>query len=143
VCIGKETQIRPFSLLDARNGRIAIGSYCSLNDYCVIYGMGDVIVGDNVRIATHTVIVSGNHNFENINIPIRLQGVKVAPIIIEDDVWIGAHVCILSGVRIGTGSVIGAGAIVTKSIPAMSIAVGNPARVVSTRLRGESRYGIL
>ena len=60
------------------------------------------------------------------------KSVKRAPIVIEDDVWMGAHCIVLKGVRIGARSVIGAGSVVTKDIPSDSIAVGNPARVVRT-----------
>ena len=62
----------------------------------------------------------------------------LAPVIIEDDVWIGARAIILPGVIIGKGSVIGAGAVVAKSIPPYSVAVGNPARVVKTRTDKEN-----
>lgn len=64
----------------------------------------------------------------------RKQGMtEIRPVHIEDDVWIGARVCILPGVTIGKGSVIGACAVVSKSIPPYSVAVGNPAKVVKTR----------
>jgi maltose O-acetyltransferase len=64
----------------------------------------------------------------------RLQGIKKAqPVSIEDDVWIGARVIILPGVRIGQGSIIGAGAVVAKNIPSYSICVGNPARIIRSR----------
>lgn len=58
---------------------------------------------------------------------------EIKPVIIEDNVWIGARVCILPGVTIGEGSVIGACAVVPKSVPPYSVVIGNPARVVKTR----------
>jgi acetyltransferase-like isoleucine patch superfamily enzyme len=133
VQIDAYSQIRPFTLLDARHGMIRIGQHCSLNDYCVLYGMGDITIGSDVRIATHTIIVAGNHNFDNPDQLIRLQGVKDLPCVIQDDVWIGANVTILGGTTIGTGSVIGAGAVVTKDIPPRAIAVGSPAKVIKSR----------
>jgi maltose O-acetyltransferase len=64
----------------------------------------------------------------------RKQGeTEVLPVIIEDDVWLGARVLLLPGARVGSGSVIGAGAVVSGEIPPMSVAVGNPARVVKRR----------
>ena len=64
----------------------------------------------------------------------RLQGYAEAiPVVIEDDVWVGARVIVLPGIRIGKGSVIGAGAIVTKDVPPFSICVGNPARIIRSR----------
>ncbi|HMG07758.1 MAG TPA: DapH/DapD/GlmU-related protein [Mucilaginibacter sp.] len=62
--------------------------------------------------------------------PIRLQKVTTAPIVIEDEAWIGANAVLTAGVTIGKHSVIAGGAVVTKSIPAYCVAVGNPARVI-------------
>lgn len=133
VSIGSKSSIREYVLLDAREGRIDIGSNCSVNDYCVLYGHGGLTIGDDVRMATHTVVVAADHRFSDPNVLIREQGVDAKPITIGDDVWIGANVCILAGVEIGHGAVIGAGAVVSESIEPMSIAVGNPARVVKKR----------
>ena len=133
VAIGSNSSIREYVLLDARGGRIQIGSNCSVNDYCVIYGHGGVTVGDDVRMATHSGIVAADHRFDDPNVPIREQEVEPKPISIGDDVWIGANACILGGVEIGRGSVIGAGAVVAESLEPFSVAVGNPARVVKKR----------
>ncbi len=133
VSVGNNCQIHSYSLLDARDGYISIGDNCSINDYCVLYGMGGLEIGNDVRIATHTVMVSANHIFSDTSKPIRAQGIEKMKIIIHDDVWIAANVCILGGIEIGKGSVIGAGAVVTKSIPPMSVAVGNPAKIIKQR----------
>jgi acetyltransferase-like isoleucine patch superfamily enzyme len=138
VRIGDHTIIHHHVLLDAVPGTIQIGKNCSVNDYCVVYGMGGVTIGNGVRIATHTVIVSGNHNFEN-DAPIRMQGVSTAPIAIHDDVWIAANVTILAGVEIGRGAVIGAGSVVNRSVPEMSVAVGVPAAVIRKRSSARDR----
>ena len=77
------------------------------------------------------VVVSGlNHNYKDTTYTISKQGVYTSPIIIEDDVWIGANAVITAGVTIGKHCVIGAGSIVTKDIPDYSVAVGNPARII-------------
>ncbi len=133
VSVGPKSSIRDYVLLDARDGSITIGSNCSVNDFCVFYGHGGLTIGNDVRIATHTVIVAADHNFSDPDRLIREQGVEAKPITIGDDVWIGANACILGGVEIGRGSVIGAGSVVTQSVPPMSIAVGNPAKVVKQR----------
>lgn len=133
VSIGAKSSIREYVLLDARDGRIEIGSNCSVNDYCVLYGHGGLTIGNDVRMATHTVIVAADHKFDDPDVLIREQGVDPKPITIGDDVWIGANVCILGGVEIGRGSVIGAGSVVAESIEPMAIALGNPARVVKKR----------
>ncbi|MCK7515996.1 MAG: acyltransferase [Desulfobacterales bacterium] len=72
-------------------------------------GDGGLTIGNNVRIAAHTVIIPANHVFDDVNIPIRKQGLSKKGIVIEDDVWIGSGVKILDGVVIGKGCVIGAG----------------------------------
>lgn len=110
---------------------IKIGARSELGQGCVIYGgteLGsDVLMGPGVRIITR------NHNYNDLSRPINVQGERFAPVVIGDDVWIGANVVILPGVLVGSHSVIGAGSIVTKSIPEYSIAGGNPARVIRRR----------
>ena len=78
------------------------------------------------------ITVSGlNHLYEDVQRrPIHAQGVSTAPIVIEDNSWIGANVVVVAGVTIGKHAVIAAGSIVTKDIPPYSVAVGNPARVI-------------
>jgi len=91
-------------------------------------GLG-VIIGNDVMMAPDS-----NHRFDSLDVPIGQQGaLPIRPIIIESDVWIGQRVIILPGVTIGTGSVIGAGAVVTKSFPPYSVIGGNPARILKMR----------
>lgn len=120
-------------LLTHTNGRIQIGEHCSINPFSVLYGHGGLKIGNNVRIATHCVIIPANHIFEDINQPIRSQGLSKQGIVIEDDVWIGAGVRILDGVTIGQGAVIGAGSVVTRSVPAFSVCTGVPAAIARRR----------
>lgn len=131
--IGKSTSVDIGVVLRAYGGEITIGDNCSVNPYCVLYGGGGLKIGDRVRIAAHTVIVPSNHIFSNPDLPIKDQGLSCKGIAIEDDVWIGAGARILDGVKIGRGAVVGAGAVVTKSIEPFSIVAGVPARVVGTR----------
>ena len=80
------------------------------------------------------VIYSRNHAFDRTDIPMMQQGYQPEkPVVIGNDVWIGGHVILLPGVHIGDGAVIGAGAVVAKSIPPYAVAVGNPARVIKYR----------
>jgi acetyltransferase-like isoleucine patch superfamily enzyme len=134
--IGDQTSILPYALLLTYGGQICIGSHCSVNPFCVLYGLGGLKIGDNVRIATQTVIVPANHNFNDVAIPIRLQGSKLNGVVIEDDVWIGAGVKILDGVVIGQGSVVAAGAVVTKNVPNYAVVAGVPARIIRLRKEG-------
>ncbi len=108
-----------------------IGNNTSINRNTVI--RGKVTIGENVSIAPNCMIIGANHKFDILDTPIKNQGFEIKGIEIESNVWIGANSCILDGVTVGTGSVIGAGAIVTKNIPDLSVAVGNPCRVIRKR----------
>lgn len=118
------------------NGKLTIGKRSGTNLNVLIDASddGEIVIGDNVIIAPNVVIRSSNHLFDKTNIPIRDQGHCGGKIVIENDVWIGSNVVILPGVTIGCGSVIGAGAVVSKNIPPMSLAVGVPARVIRKRI---------
>ena len=99
-----------------------------MNAGCVILDGARVTFGDNVFIAPHCGFYTAGHPLD---IEQRNQGLEYAyPITVGDNVWIGAHVCVLPGVIIGEGSVIGAGSVVTKDIPPHVLAVGNPCRVI-------------
>ncbi|NEQ84737.1 MAG: acyltransferase [Moorea sp. SIO2I5] len=133
--IGDRSIIRSSAMLISAQGKIKIGSDCSVNPFCFLYGAGDLVIGNWVRIATHTVIVTSNYTFDDLDMPIDLQPSTKKGVIIEDDVWIGAGVRILDGCRIGKGSVIGAGTVLTKSVEPYSVVVGVPGKVI--RKRGE------
>lgn len=94
-----------------------------------------VKIGSNVMMAPEVVILTSNHAYDKIDIPMMFQGsAPFKPVIIEDDVWIGQRVIILPGVIIRKGTIVGAGAIVTKSFPPFSIIGGNPARLIKSRI---------
>ncbi|HHQ4761186.1 MAG: acyltransferase [Aeromonas veronii] len=131
VTIGEGTKIRPSSYYGGELGEgiyIGNGSAIGVNSYLGCSGF--IYIGDDVIIGPNFTAIAENHNFEDKNIPIKMQGVKRSAIKIADNVWIGCNVTILAGVEIGTGSVIAAGAVVTKSLPPGSLAAGIPARVI-------------
>lgn len=91
-------------------------------------------IGRNVMIGPDVLILNNNHQTTDPDTPISKQGyTPTAPVTIEDDAWIGARVILLAGVTIGRGSVVGAGAVVSKEVPPFAIVVGNPARVIRHR----------
>ena len=122
------------ALINANRGFVSIGRGSWVGPCTVIYGNGRVDIGANVMIASHCAINTVSHNASRTDIPMRDQGLNCDPVLIGDDVWIGIGAIILQGVRIGRGSIIGAGAVVTRDIPAYSIAMGTPARVTGSRL---------
>ena len=133
VTIGPGSQIHDYAMLMTYGGDIRVDANCTVNPFCVLYGHGGLTIGKDVRIATHCVFIPANHEFDDLSKPIWQQAETRLGIVIEDDVWIGAGVRVMDGVRIGRGSVLGAGAVVTKSIPPGSLAVGVPARVIGQR----------
>lgn len=100
---------------------------------CLIGGEGGVNIGNFVMIGPNSVIISSNHGFSQGDIPMVRQKPNRAPVNIEDDVWVGANVIILPGITLGQGSIIGAGAVVTKDVPPYTIVVGNPAKAIRKR----------
>jgi acetyltransferase-like isoleucine patch superfamily enzyme len=115
--------------IKAHGGNVTIGDNTFLGEYVVIYGHGDVVLGNNTLIAMHTCIVSSNHSAPPKNTLIRSQPDILLPVKIGNDVWIGAGAKILGGVTIGDGCIVGAGAVVTKNLPPYAIATGVPATV--------------
>lgn len=95
----------------------------------------EVTIGNDVMMGPYCFIYTSNHRTDRIDTPMWKQGfTEVRPVVIGDDVWIGARVTVLPGVHIGKGSVIGAGAVVTKDVPAYSVVGGNPAKVLRYRV---------
>ena len=96
--------------------------------------IGVVHIGNDVMMGPDCLVLTQNHNFSRKDIPIIRQGMSnIEPVYIDDDVWIGSRVTILPGVHIGKGSIIGAGAVVTKDVPPFSIVGGNPAKIIRER----------
>lgn len=115
----------------ATGGGISIGSGSGLGVNCSVHG--PLRIGDNVMMGPDVTILTQTHNIERTDIPMRLQGMRVAEVVIGNDVWIGMCSIIMPGVKIGNGVVIGAGAIVTKDVPDYAIVGGVPAQVIKFR----------
>jgi len=94
----------------------------------------NIHIGSDVLMAQGVIVLGENYQFSDLEVPERLQGyAEVHPVQIGDDVWIGANAIIFPGIRIGSGAIIGAGAVVTKDIPNYAIVGGNPARIIRFR----------
>lgn len=120
-------------MLDKKGAEIIIGDNTRIHGTC-IHAQESIRIGNNCLIAGNCQIIdSSGHDLsiENVKNRINTKG-KTKPIVIEDNVWIGANTFVLPGVTIGEGSIIGAGSIVLSNIPPYSIARGNPAVVIKT-----------
>ncbi|MFI7019614.1 acyltransferase [Streptomyces sp. NPDC050164] len=111
-------------------GDIRTGADCTINPFTVV--RGTVTLGDGVRIGAHSSLLAFNHGTSP-DLPVHQQPVTSRGITIGDDVWIGSHVVVVDGVTIGDHCVIGAGAVVTKDLPAWTVAAGTPARRIRDR----------
>jgi acetyltransferase-like isoleucine patch superfamily enzyme len=109
-----------------------LGSNVSIHPMCYIDAAGGLTIGSDVSIAHASTIMTTEHDYSTPGVPIREAPVKPAPVTVGSNVWIGAAVRILAGVKIGDNVVVGAGSVVTKDVPANSVAVGVPAKVIKS-----------
>jgi len=108
---------------------ISIGAHCFVNYDAVLLDCAPITIGDNVSIGPRTQLVTALHPIDDVDA--RRQGWEsAAPITIGDNVWLAAGVTVCPGVAIGTDSVVGAGSVVTRDLPAGVLAAGNPCRVI-------------
>lgn len=135
VTIGKHAIIRPSNLYGGDIGEgLKIGNNSNIGPFAYIGCSGFIEIGDNVMISPRVSIFAENHDFDNPNIIMKEQGVTKKFVKIEDDCWIAANSIILAGVTIGKGSVIAAGSVVTKDVPAYSVVAGVPAEIIKSRV---------
>jgi acetyltransferase-like isoleucine patch superfamily enzyme len=133
ISIAKGCRLETGVVLDAFGGHISLGTDVFLGPHVVVYGHGGVEIGDSCLIAMHCRILSSNHTVPPYGTDIRSQPDILLPTRIGRDVWLGAGVTVLGGVFIGEGCVIGAGSVVTKTMPAGAIAMGTPAEIKGFR----------
>jgi acetyltransferase-like isoleucine patch superfamily enzyme len=126
-----------------RGGSVIIGDDTHVQANCNIKGfLANTIIGREVQIAPHCGFSPYEHSFDDLGVSIREQEISSrGDIVLEDNVWLGLSVQVLDGVTIGEGTVVGAGAVVTKSLPPHCVAVGVPARVI--RRRGQAQEPVL
>ena len=130
ISIGAGTIIHPYVLLLAHGGVISIAKESTVNPFSILYGHGSLYIGSYVRIAAGTIIIPANHCFTDKSVPIFKQGLSQHGIVIHDDVWVGAGARILDGVSVGSGSVIAAGTVVSRTVPKNVVVAGVPAKVI-------------
>ena len=126
--LGKQSVVESYSCINNAVGDVVIGDYTRIGIHNTI--IGPVTIGSHVNLAQGITVTALNHNFEDKNKRIDEQGVSTKPVVIGDDVWIGANAVILPGVTIGKHAVVAAGAVVTTEVPENTVVGGVPAKVI-------------
>lgn len=132
-CMGKRLDIYP-GVWISTGKKLVIGDDVVLAKDVLITTKGGVEIGDRTMIGYGVKIISANHEVPPIGQPISRSGDILEPVIIENDVWIGANSVILPGSRIGQGVVVAAGSVVTKNLLSHGIYGGVPARLIKMRI---------
>ena len=124
------SRLHVFNFRSMPHSGIRLGRRTFVGEGTIMRGQGGIQIGDNVLFGPGAQVLAVNHVFTDPNRPIMDQGITAEGIVIEDNCWIGAGALVLDGVTIGRGATVGAGSVVTHSVPAYSLAVGSPARVI-------------
>lgn len=134
VTISRGVMIRPSSYYGGDLGAgLIMGEHSSIGPYGYVGCSGKIIIGNNVMFGPKCSLFAENHNFADTETNIKSQGVNQKGITVEDDCWIGSNVIILDGVTIGRGSVIGAGTLVNKDVPAGSVVIDKREKRIRVR----------
>jgi acetyltransferase-like isoleucine patch superfamily enzyme len=135
ISLGKNVEIRKGARLETRGNsegkpKIEIGDNTSIHFYFHCGAFQSIKIGSNVLIAGRVYITDHDHIYDSPDAPPLHSSWKIAPVVIEDEVWIGEGAAILKGVTVGRRSVIGANAVVTKDVPPYTVVGGIPARFI-------------
>jgi len=133
VSIQRNTIIECTGVIRELGSGLEIGNNVGIAQNCFIQVRGKVVIGNDVIFGPGVYLFSENHNFEDPDLPVVVQGETRKGVVIEDGVWIGARAVILDGVRISHNSIVAAGSLVNKDVPAYSIVGGIPAKVIKMR----------
>ena len=126
--LGDYSVVESFSCINNAVGDVVIGDHTRVGLHNTV--IGPVTIGSHVNLAQGITITALNHNFGDKSQRIDSQGVSTNPVILGDDIWIGANAVVLPGVSIGNHAVVAAGAVVTKDVPPHSLVAGVPAKII-------------
>ena len=127
VFVGRNT------ILSCKNGDIVLDEDANVGFNVEVFSAARVRVGKRVLIAAYTYLVGGDHLFDRTDVPVLHQGRTARGIEVDDNVWLGAHVVVTDGARVGKDAIVGAGSVVIGEIPEFQIAAGAPARIIRDR----------
>lgn len=133
ISIGDRVFVGRNTILSCKNGDIVIDDDANLGFNCEIFSASRVRVGRSILMAAYTYLVGGDHLYDRVDIPVLEQGRTARGIEVDDNVWLGTHVVVTDGSRVGRDAIVGAGAVVVGEIPEFAIAAGIPAKVLRDR----------
>ncbi|MBI4520058.1 MAG: hypothetical protein HY701_04435 [Gemmatimonadetes bacterium] len=133
IVIGHGVFVGRNTILSCKNGEIVIDDDANIGFNCEIFSAARVRVGKRVLMAAYTYLVGGDHVHDRVDVPVLHQGRTAIGIDVDDNAWLGAHVVVADGSRIGRVVFVGAGAVVIGEIPAFQVAAGVPARILRDR----------
>jgi acetyltransferase-like isoleucine patch superfamily enzyme len=139
ITIGQGVFLGRGTILSCKNGDIVLEDGANVGFNVEVFSAANVRIGRKVLIAAYTYLVGGDHLYDRVDIPVLEQGRTARGIDVDDNVWLGAHVVVADGVRIGRDAVVGAGAVVTADIPEFHVAAGVPARIIRDRRASTGR----
>jgi acetyltransferase-like isoleucine patch superfamily enzyme len=131
--LGNQILLGRQSILSCNEAQIRIGNFVSIGPFCFFACKSRIEIGSNVSIGSGAHFMAGGHVSDDPDTPIIHQARSAKGITIEDGAWVGTGAIILDGVNVGRNSIVGAGAVVSKDVPAWTVVLGNPARVVQKR----------
>ena len=139
VTIGSYAMIRPSGYYGREIGEgLNIGNRSNVGAFSYIGAAGNITIGDDVMMGPRVSLYAENHQFQDMDFSMHRQGCTRIGIVVENDCWLGGNCVILDGITIRKGSIVAAGALVTKNVPAYSIVAGNPARIIRSRRKTET-----
>ena len=128
--LGRKSVVESYCCINNAVGDVTIGDQTRIGIHCTV--IGPVCIGNNVNLAQGITVTALNHNFKDATRRIDEQGISTKPVVISDDVWIGANAVILPGVTVGRHSVVAAGAVVTKDVQPYTLVAGVPAKTIKS-----------
>ena len=136
ITIGDGVFVGRNTILSCKNGDIIIDAHANIGFNVEIFSASRVRLGENTLVAAYTYLVGGDHLYDRIDQPVLYQGRTAQGIEVDDNVWLGAHVVVSDGSKVGRDAIIGAGAVVIGDVPPFHIAAGVPAQTIRDRRAG-------